>query len=181
MSRRRLLVAGVAPSSQCPCAEIFKIASPVHTSPVHTCRQYMRRRCISEHKCRNTWSRSGYWKMHNGSCIQECPSGYMVEELDTNRCRKCSGRCPISESRFNAHAASPQRDARGHHTPLPRTRWRPTPPRSDRERAPLHPVRQRTPHFTPSDGEHPTSPRQTENTPLHPVRQKTVHFTPSDG
>ena len=45
-----------------------------------------------------------FWKLHRMECIQECPSGYVEDENDKWRCKKCDGPCPLgNEFCFISH------------------------------------------------------------------------------
>ncbi|KAL2712200.1 insulin-like receptor isoform X1 [Vespula squamosa] len=64
--------------------------------------EFMNRRCIGEDECRQMVKprealsivKDNPYKPFNGSCIIECPAGYMDEEIDNKTsCRKCKGPC----------------------------------------------------------------------------------------
>lgn len=64
--------------------------------------EFMNRRCVQEQECRqmlkpreasDTIKKYPY-KPFNGSCVIECPAGYMDNEIDKNvSCKRCEGRC----------------------------------------------------------------------------------------
>ncbi|KAI4497351.1 hypothetical protein M0802_007598 [Mischocyttarus mexicanus] len=64
--------------------------------------EFMNRRCIGEDECRKMMKprealsivKDYPYKPFNGSCIIECPAGYMDEEVNNKTsCRKCKGPC----------------------------------------------------------------------------------------
>ncbi|XP_075431372.1 insulin-like growth factor 1 receptor isoform X2 [Ascaphus truei] len=54
-------------------------------------------RCVTRDFCSTVLSEiSGYTKfiIHNGECVEECPSGYMLNGSESMSCSPCEGLCP---------------------------------------------------------------------------------------
>ncbi|KAL0128719.1 hypothetical protein PUN28_003826 [Cardiocondyla obscurior] len=86
--------------------------------------EFMNRRCIEEHECRQMLKpreasdsvKTRPYKPFNGSCVIECPAGYMETEERGNyaSCRKCEGRwCPKECSGANVDSISSAQKLRG--------------------------------------------------------------------
>lgn len=84
--------------------------------------EFMNRRCVDEQKCRSMSkprealdSVQNYpYKPFNGSCVIECPAGYMDDEVDRKMsCKKCEGPCLKECSATNVDSISSAQKLRG--------------------------------------------------------------------
>ncbi|CAK9825863.1 Insulin-like receptor [Anthophora retusa] len=83
--------------------------------------KFMDHRCIDESKCRHIDKPRGMfnvknfpYKPFNGSCIMECPPGYMDEEINgTVSCKKCEGPCQKECSGANVDSIASAQKLRG--------------------------------------------------------------------
>ncbi|KAM8974756.1 insulin-like growth factor 1 receptor [Pelodytes ibericus] len=78
------------------CLHYYYEGRCVQTCPINTYR-FEGWRCISQDECANVHisvNALTNFIIHNGECVEECPSGYMLNGSQSMFCSPCEGPCP---------------------------------------------------------------------------------------